>query len=122
MQDAESKRKTRPVGHFKRHQVDRGGGAKALEVGCFVCKMQGRATKSGRAVRTSYVCVCDGGCTYRGADVGLCPDTCFRIYHTEVLEGGGGVRSTQGRRKSSVDVDGSNSENSDTAGLRTQHR
>jgi hypothetical protein len=36
--------------------------------------------------------------------------------------GGGGVRSTQGRRKSSVDVDGSNSENSDTAGLRTQHR
>ena len=61
---------------------------------CEVCKLQGRATASGLPIRTAFCCP---DCFAHGKEVALCPDTCFRVWHTERLEGGDD--STHRKRK-----------------------
>ena len=76
---------------------------------CKVCKLQGRATASGLPIRTAFCCP---DCFAHGKEVALCPDTCFRVWHTERLEGGSQITRRK-RKKAQVessDSDGDDSE------------
>jgi hypothetical protein len=80
----------------KTFRVKEGTKAAALGRQCRVCKLQSVLTPSGRNVETTFQC--GDGCMHRGEPVALCVDPCFRIWHTQHLDG----ENTKHTRKTST--------------------
>jgi hypothetical protein len=69
----------------KTFNTSKGTKPAALGRQCRVCKLQGVLTPSGRNVETTFQC--GDGCMHRGEPSALCVDPCFRIWHTQHLDG-----------------------------------
>ena len=77
---------------------------------CEVCKLQGRATASGLPIRTAFCCP---DCFAHGKEVALCPDTCFRVWHTERLAKGDEMTRRKRKRKPQESQSESSEDDSD---------